>query len=120
MVMELIPSLPYQFALALGTLLGMTNGVLSNILKVHPLIITLGTAFIYKGIGYIIAGGRNIDGLPDFVPGVWTRLPWPNTGSYHHYGFCGNYRRVFLTLVRILEVVFMQWGATRKRHALWG
>ena len=59
------PLIAIPFCIALGTFLGMTNGVLSNILKVHPLIITLGTAFIYKGIGYIIAGGRNIDGLPD-------------------------------------------------------
>jgi ribose transport system permease protein len=59
------PLIAIPVCIALGTFLGMTNGVLSNILKVHPLIITLGTAFIYKGIGYIIAGGRNIDGLPD-------------------------------------------------------
>jgi len=59
------PLIAIPVCLVLGTFLGMTNGVLSNILKVHPLIITLGTAFIYKGIGYIIAGGRNIDGLPD-------------------------------------------------------
>jgi ribose/xylose/arabinose/galactoside ABC-type transport system permease subunit len=59
------PLIAIPVCIALGTFLGMTNGFLSNILKVHPLIITLGTAFIYKGIGYIIAGGRNIDGLPD-------------------------------------------------------
>jgi ribose transport system permease protein len=29
------------------------------------LIITLGTSYIYRGLGYIVAGGRNIDGLPD-------------------------------------------------------
>jgi ribose/xylose/arabinose/galactoside ABC-type transport system permease subunit len=59
------PLIAIPVCIALGTFLGMTNGFLSNILKVHPLIITLGTAFIYKGIGYIIAGGRNIDGVPD-------------------------------------------------------
>jgi len=59
------PLIAIPVCVALGTLLGTTNGILSNILKVHPLIITLGTAYIYKGLGYIIAGGRNIDGLPD-------------------------------------------------------
>jgi ribose transport system permease protein len=59
------PLIAIPVCVILGTLLGMANGVLSNLLKIHPLIITLGTAFIYKGIGYIIAGGRNIDGLPD-------------------------------------------------------
>jgi ribose transport system permease protein len=51
--------------LVLGTVLGLFNGFLSNKLKIHPLIITLGTASIYKGIGYIIANSRNIMGFPD-------------------------------------------------------
>ena len=59
------PLIAIPICIAMGTILGMTNGVLSNILRIHPLIITLGTAYIYRGLGYIIAGGRNIDGLPD-------------------------------------------------------
>ena len=51
--------------LLLGTVLGTFNGLLAIKLKVHPLIITLGTASIYKGIGYIIAHSRNIMGFPD-------------------------------------------------------
>jgi ribose/xylose/arabinose/galactoside ABC-type transport system permease subunit len=59
------PLIAIPICIAMGTILGMINGILSNILKVHPLIVTLGTAYIYRGLGYIIAGGRNIDGLPD-------------------------------------------------------
>ena len=51
--------------LVLGTILGIINGMLSIKLKIHPLIITLGTASIYKGVGYIIANSRNIMGFPD-------------------------------------------------------
>jgi ribose/xylose/arabinose/galactoside ABC-type transport system permease subunit len=51
--------------LVLGTILGIINGFLSIKLKIHPLIITLGTASIYKGVGYIIAQSRNIMGFPD-------------------------------------------------------
>ena len=51
--------------LALGTTLGIINGMLSIRLKIHPLIVTLGTAAIYKGVGYIIADSRNIMGFPD-------------------------------------------------------
>jgi ribose transport system permease protein len=51
--------------LVLGTILGIINGMLSIKLKIHPLIITLGTASIYKGVGYIIAQSRNIMGFPD-------------------------------------------------------
>jgi ribose/xylose/arabinose/galactoside ABC-type transport system permease subunit len=59
------PVVAIPIILALGTILGVTNGALSIILKIHPLIITLGTAMIYRGLGYIIADGRNIGGLPD-------------------------------------------------------
>jgi ribose transport system permease protein len=51
--------------LLLGTALGAFNGFLSNKLKIHPLIITLGTAAIYKGVGYILAASRNIMGFPE-------------------------------------------------------
>ena len=59
------PLIAIPICLAMGTILGTVNGFLSNALKIHPLIITLGTAYIYRGLGYIVAGGRNIDGLPD-------------------------------------------------------
>jgi len=59
------PLLAIPICIALGTILGTVNGFLSNTLKIHPLIITLGTAYIYRGLGYIAADGRNIDGLPD-------------------------------------------------------
>ncbi|MEW5868150.1 MAG: ABC transporter permease [Chloroflexota bacterium] len=59
------PLIAIPVCIALGTVLGMTNGLLSNLLKIHPLIITLGTSMIYKGLGYIVANGRNISGLPD-------------------------------------------------------
>jgi ribose/xylose/arabinose/galactoside ABC-type transport system permease subunit len=59
------PLIAIPICLAMGTFLGITNGILINTLKVHPLIVTLGTAYIYRGLGYIIASGRNIDGLPD-------------------------------------------------------
>jgi ribose transport system permease protein len=51
--------------LTLGTLLGLINGLLVIKLKIPPLVITLGTSQIYKGIGYIFAASRNIVGLPD-------------------------------------------------------
>jgi len=51
--------------LLLGTTLGLINGILSVTLNVHSLIITLGTASIFKGLGYIFAQSRNIMGFPD-------------------------------------------------------
>jgi ribose transport system permease protein len=75
------PLIAIPICIAMGTILGLVNGVLSNKLRVHPLIITLGTAYIYKGLGYIIAGGRNIDGLPDsfrvYGQGYFGQVPVP-------------------------------------------
>jgi ribose transport system permease protein len=59
------PAIAIPLSLLMGTLLGMTNGFLGIKLKIHPLIITLGTAMIYRGLGYITANGQNISGLPD-------------------------------------------------------
>jgi ribose transport system permease protein len=61
----LSPLIAIPVCIAMGTILGMINGILSNVLNIHTLIITLGTAQIYKGLGYIVASGRNISGLPD-------------------------------------------------------
>lgn len=58
-------ALAIPLILVLGTFLGTFNGFLAVKLKIHPLIITLGTASIYKGIGYILARSRNIMGFPD-------------------------------------------------------
>ena len=58
-------SVAIPLTLLLGTVLGTINGLLSITLNVHPLIITLGTASIYKGLGYIFAQSRNIMGFPD-------------------------------------------------------
>lgn len=51
--------------LLMGLVLGLINGYLVIKLTIHPLIVTLGTAQIFKGLGYIIANSRNIMGFPD-------------------------------------------------------
>jgi ribose transport system permease protein len=62
---KLEPVVAIPLILGVGIMLGAINGLLSITLKIHPLIITLGTAAIYKGIGYIINMSRNIMGFPD-------------------------------------------------------
>jgi len=51
--------------LLVGIGLGLINGLLCITLNIHPLIITLGTSQIFKGIGYIINRSRNIMGFPE-------------------------------------------------------
>jgi len=62
---KLEPGLAIPLILLVGTGLGAINGLLSISLKIHPLIITLGTSAIFKGFGYIINRSRNIMGFPD-------------------------------------------------------
>jgi len=62
---KLPPALAIPLILAAGTGLGAINGLLCIKLKIHPLIITLGTSAIFKGVGYIINRSRNIMGFPD-------------------------------------------------------
>jgi ribose/xylose/arabinose/galactoside ABC-type transport system permease subunit len=62
---KLPPAVAIPLILLVGTGLGAINGFLSIKLKIHPLIITLGTSAIFKGMGYIINQSRNIMGFPD-------------------------------------------------------
>ena len=62
---NLPPSVAIPLILLVGTGLGAINGFLCIKLNIHPLIITLGTAAIFKGMGYIINQSRNIMGFPD-------------------------------------------------------
>ena len=62
---KLDPAIAIPLILLVGTGLGAINGFLCIKLKIHPLIITLGTSAIFKGFGYIINRSRNIMGFPD-------------------------------------------------------
>ncbi len=62
---NLPPAIAIPLILLFGTGLGAINGLLCIKLKIHPLIITLGTSAIFKGMGYIINQSRNIMGFPD-------------------------------------------------------
>jgi ribose/xylose/arabinose/galactoside ABC-type transport system permease subunit len=62
---NLPPAVAIPLILLVGTGLGAINGFLCIKLKIHPLIITLGTSAIFKGMGYIINQSRNIMGFPD-------------------------------------------------------
>lgn len=52
------------FGLASATAMGVANGVLVSNFKINPLIITLGTASVFSGIGLIITRGTPIYQMP--------------------------------------------------------
>lgn len=56
-------SLSIIIGILVGIILGLINGYSGIKLKVHPLIVTLGTMTIYQGLSYIISNSNPIFGL---------------------------------------------------------
>lgn len=48
------------FGVLLGLVLGMCNGLLVAVLKVPSIVATLGTLSVYRGIDFLLAGGKQI------------------------------------------------------------
>src|SRR5690606_28850398 len=51
-------------AIAVGLAAGATNGLLITWLRVHPLIVTLGTMAVFRGVALAVTRGRTIQDLP--------------------------------------------------------
>lgn len=67
--------------LLIGSVLGLANGILVTRLSFYPLIVTLGTFYIYSGIAVALTGGGAIPGVPQWAL-PWGRgslgvVPWP-------------------------------------------
>lgn len=58
------PYLAMAAGLIFGMALGFINGALSVILKVHPIIVTVGTTTVFQGISYLISGGTAYSKFP--------------------------------------------------------
>ncbi len=54
--------------IGLGLVLGMVNGGIITVLRVPPIVATLGTLSIYRGIDFFVAGGHEVN-LADLPPG---------------------------------------------------
>lgn len=62
----------------LGAALGSVNGLLIARAKIPPVIATLGTLSLYRGLVFIVSGGRQID--PNHVPTALIR--WSQRGPF--------------------------------------
>lgn len=51
--------------LACGALLGLINGALVRSLKISPIIVTIGTSAIFRGMAYVTSGGISVFGFPE-------------------------------------------------------
>ncbi|MEV0714332.1 ATP-binding cassette domain-containing protein [Asanoa sp. NPDC050611] len=48
-----------------GTILGLVNGILVKYMKISPLIVTLGTMAVFKGLAYLVSSGKSVFGFSD-------------------------------------------------------
>ena len=70
-------------ALATGILAGAVNAFGITFLRVPPIIMTLGTLGIYRGLMRIITGGSWIENLPQSIkePNLWSFLGIPSSSG---------------------------------------
>ena len=56
--------LAFLVGIAAGSVCGFINGILTTKVKIPPIIVTLGTLTIIRGLAFIIVGGRTVFGMP--------------------------------------------------------
>jgi len=56
------------FGVGLGLVLGMVNGVIVAVFRVPSIVATLGTLSVYRGIDFLLAGGKQVT-LTELPPG---------------------------------------------------
>lgn len=56
--------------IVLACVLGFFNGFCSNLLKIHPMIVTLATMTMYQGISYTISGSKSFFNFPAAFTGI--------------------------------------------------
>ncbi len=68
--------------LAIGTLGGLVNATLTLAGRVHPIVVTLGTMTIFRGLLISLTGGESITDLPRVFTS-WSTTPlWGANGSF--------------------------------------
>lgn len=58
-------ALSVVIGLLFGALLGLINGSLVRALKISPIIVTIGTSAIFRGMAYVVSGGVSVFGFPE-------------------------------------------------------
>jgi rhamnose transport system permease protein len=95
------PGLPIVLALLVGVVIGIAcgavNGGITAVARVPSLVVTLGTLYVYRGIDYAFAGGRqvNAENLPDSLL---------NLGSGRVLGV------PYLAIITVLVVAVAAWA----------
>lgn len=71
-----IPEMPlwlgFILAIAIGAGLGLVNGLIIALFRLPAIIVTLGTLSLYRGLIFILSGGRQVD--PNHIPEALIRM----------------------------------------------
>jgi ribose transport system permease protein len=128
--------------LLVGLMVGLFNGLCVALLKVPPIIVTLGTMLIASGVAYFITSGIPVYGMPDmFSPdfgalryfglpipiyitagilGVfWFVLNWTKIGRYI-YAIGGNIDAARVSGIRVVKYTIMAYAFCGLFSALTG
>ena len=57
--------LVWPVGIVLGFLMGTVNGIIASKLRLFPLIVTIATSEVFKGIAYTITSSKSYSGMPD-------------------------------------------------------
>ncbi len=67
---------PIVAGLLLGAVLGLINGLLVKVMKISPLIVTLGTMSVFTGMAYLVSDGRSVFGFSDAFIAIGRSKLW--------------------------------------------
>lgn len=97
-----IPS--FLLGTAIGMGLGFFNGLLISKLKIPSIIVTLGTLNAYRGLLFILSGGRQID--PNYIPEKLIRLTQTSP--------------IIIPWIVLFALIFAVLGHVFMRYTHWG
>lgn len=55
----------WPVCILIGSLMGALNGILASKLKLFPLVVTIATSEVFKGIAYTLTSSKSYSGMPD-------------------------------------------------------
>jgi ribose transport system permease protein len=97
--------------LAAGVVFGAVNGVLYAVFGINPLIVTIGTQFVIRGLAYWLAQGRDISILS-------TKFNYLGNGRIYHVPFFHSIPVAALVMIAVFVFFYMLMRMSRfGRHA---
>lgn len=89
--------------LAAGTAMGAANGILIYVTRINPLIITLATSYMYRGLSLMATEGIPITKLPETFRKI---------GCGDIFGMESGVTAAFIIILAVIPVFFfMKWGS---------